>query len=145
MCDTALAMPPPEILGAPTWIDIPALSVARARDFYAALFGWEYLPSAVAVPAEVMLVIKFPGQNAGLGGAISKVDEKQMSKSNKESTPVVYYHVKCVDEIIEKVQKMGHEVAQEKEPAGPMGWSAIVRDTEGNLVGVYAAKKTDKA
>ncbi|KAL8740602.1 MAG: hypothetical protein Q9190_006715, partial [Brigantiaea leucoxantha] len=106
-----------------------------------------FLP-AVAVPAEVMSFIQYPDARMtgmGIGGSIycapNSDDEEQRKNRKAEHGYVVFHMVDDVGEKVEKVRSMGLDVVKEKTEAGPTGWQAVVRDTEGNLVGMYEERK----
>ena len=120
--------------------EIPASDMVRAKKFYSDVFGW----SMVEYPMPEMKYTSI---------YTAEVDEKHMPKEvgvinggMPERTPVVQHPtiavtVKNIDQTIEKIKKSGGSVAQEKMKVGDMGWYAYIKDTEGNVIGVWQTLK----
>ena len=100
------------------WFELPATDTERARGFYAKLFGWHYQP--------------FEGQDYHMsyeaGGAIFAASEA--------SGPIVYFGVDDVDAAVARVEELGGERGEKQEIPG-IGFYALVKDSEGNPIGLY--------
>ena len=107
--------------------EIPADDPQRAAAFYHDALGWEisrfgeqpYWLVRAGDDAE-------PGAN---GALVSRVDLHQ--------SPIVIAGVADIDDVLSRVQQCGGEVAQGKLPVPGMGWSAYIRDPEGNTIGLF--------
>ncbi|KAI9678812.1 MAG: hypothetical protein M1817_005871 [Caeruleum heppii] len=149
-------MAPPA--GAPAWIEIPAHSVPRAKAFYANLFNFTYrAPAPSPDPScspDHMAHIIFPGTReddmSALSGGICKITSEEgetiMSHRGDEKDEVkhkrvtVYVYVESIDDVLKKVENEGGAVVKPKESEGDHGYCAVVRDPEGNWVGIYEAR-----
>lgn len=102
------------------WFELPATDTERARGFYGKLFGWDYQP--------------FEGQDYHLsyqaGGAIFAAPEA--------TGPIVYFGVEDVDAAIARVEALGGEGGSKQDIPG-VGSYALVKDSEGNPIGLYQA------
>jgi predicted enzyme related to lactoylglutathione lyase len=110
-------------------VEIPADDVERAKSFYSGLFGWQ-LADMPGFEGYFM----WQAPNKVSGGAIGK---------RGESVPdqvMDYVEVESVDDALAKVAELGGTVEVGKtDIGGGMGWTAQVRDTEGNRIGLYQA------
>jgi predicted enzyme related to lactoylglutathione lyase len=112
-----------------THVEIPADDVDRAKSFYSSLFGWEIgdMPGFEGYSM-------WMAPNKISGGAIGK---------RGESVPdqvMDYVEVDSMDDALTKVAELGGTVDVGKtEIGGDMGWTAHIRDTEGNRIGLYQA------
>lgn len=120
--------------------EIPADSVERARKFYASVFGWKMneMPGM-----DYTMVATGPAGQDGMptrpgyvGGGITK-------RGGHVTHPVVTVIVDEIDEAEKTVEKHGGKVLQRKQPIGDgtMGFTAYIKDSEGNIVGLYQAGK----
>lgn len=118
--------------------EIPADDVARARKFYEGVFGWK----TMEFPMPGMLYV---GLHTG------PVDEKNMWKEagfinggmfqrNPQfpvQGPTVAITVDDIDASLAKVKATGGTVLMEKMEIAGMGLYAYIKDTEGNIIGVW--------
>ena len=119
--------------------EIPADDLARARTFYEASFGWKTTPFPMPDGSEYIGLITGP------------VDEKNMRKepgfinggmykrggSFPATGPTIAAIVEDLDASLEKIKTAGGSFVMEKKEIAGMGWYAYVKDTEGNVVGVW--------
>jgi predicted enzyme related to lactoylglutathione lyase len=114
--------------------EVAADDVDRATRFYSDVFGWQI----VAVP-EVDYI----------GITTVEVDEQQMPKEpgainggmykreNAGEPTSIVVSVPSIDEHLPKIEQAGGTVVVPKQEVPNMGYYARVRDTEGNLVGLW--------
>ncbi len=57
------------------------------------------------------------------------------------TTPTIAVIVKNIDESINKAKASGGSVVMEKKEMMGMGWYAYIKDTEGNIIGVWQDTK----
>jgi predicted enzyme related to lactoylglutathione lyase len=111
-----------------THIEIPADDPARARRFYAELFGWAFQN----VPGfEGYHLFTTPAGEQATGGAIGKRGE-----SAPESMRT-YINVDSVDETTQRIGELGGTVVHEKQEVPGVGWYAVFRDPEGNELALW--------
>ena len=118
--------------------EIPADDVARARKFYEGVFGWK----TMEFPMPGMLYV---GLHTG------PVDEKNMWKEAgfinggmfqrspqfPVQGPVVAIPVENIDASLAQVKAAGGTVVMEKMKIADMGLYAYIKDSEGNIIGVW--------
>jgi len=119
--------------------EMPADNTERASKFYSATFGWKTTP----VPGMDYTMVHtgptgergMPKEPGYIGGGITK-------RGGPIEHPVVVIVVDDVASATKKVEKNGGKIVQPKqEIPGNMGWVAYVKDTEGNVVGLYQVPK----
>jgi hypothetical protein len=67
-----------------------------------------------------------PGVNGGL-----------TRRQHPEHPPVSYISVESVDDYAKKAQNLGADQVMPKTPVKGMGWFAWLKDTEGNVFGIW--------
>lgn len=124
--------------------EIPADNVARAKKFYEGVFGWKIekfpMPEGEYWGIRTVAVdqkTRMPKEAGAINGGL-------MKRQGPAQHPVIAMNVDSIDAAIRKVEQAGGRVAMAKTAVANMGWYAYVRDTEGNLVGVWQSKKPAK-
>jgi predicted enzyme related to lactoylglutathione lyase len=112
--------------------EIPADDVARARKFYADLFGWEIK----GYPEMDYWTVTTSGEK--------HVDGGMMKRQHPQQPITNYIDVPNIDEYVAKVQKLGGKVVVPKMPVPTMGWFAQCLDTENNVFALWQSDKTAK-
>lgn len=116
--------------------EIPYDDGDRARSFYKEAFGWQvqHLPEM-----DYSMVTTGPTGDRGAtepgyinGGLLPR-------PASQSGSPVVVVDVESIDVALERIAELGGSTAQGKLPVGDMGFSAYVRDPEGNVVGLWEA------
>lgn len=107
--------------------EIPVDNAERARTFYGEVFdwdvqGWEGQP--------YWLVTAGAEEERGVDGAL-------IGRGEVHATPVVIVGVASVDETITAARDAGAEVLLDRQEIPGIGYSAYLRDTEGNIIGVF--------
>jgi uncharacterized protein len=118
--------------------EIPFDNKQRAMKFYTDAFGWN--------------LMEFPEMNYVMAGT-TDVDEKQMPKEPgaingglfqrpaEAPNPVIYVDVPSVEQAIGKVKNAGGTVVTPRTPIPGMGAYGRVKDTEGNIVGLFESSQ----
>ena len=118
--------------------EIPYDDLDRAKKFYTHVFGWKIntipemnynIVHTVEVDEKQM-----PKESGAINGGMYKRDEKSAQG------PVIVMNVEDVDEAVKKAEKAGGKVFRKKMSIGEMGFYAQVKDTEGNIIGVWGEK-----
>jgi predicted enzyme related to lactoylglutathione lyase len=114
--------------------EIPYEDGDRAQQFYKSAFDWQLqgMPGMGYV-----LVTTGPTGDAGPtepgfinGGMLSRSD-------GPAAGPLVVVDVDSIDEALRRIGELGGETVSGKQPVGDMGFAAYVKDTEGNVVGLW--------
>jgi predicted enzyme related to lactoylglutathione lyase len=111
-----------------THIEIPADDLERAKRFYGELFGW---PFQAAPGFEGYEMFTLPSGGEQLGGAIGQ--RGTMAPQQVRD----YIEVSSIDETLPRVPDVGGTVLEEKREVPGMGWYAVIRDSEGNELGLW--------
>jgi predicted enzyme related to lactoylglutathione lyase len=112
--------------------EIPADDVERARRFYQKAFGWK-----ISDPwkMEYFLVETRKKGEDGINGGL-------MQRKMPDQRFTNYLSVASVDAACRKIEEAGGAVVMPKtEISADMGWFALFRDTEGNVLGVHEAPR----
>jgi uncharacterized protein len=116
--------------------EIPFDDKEKAKEFYEKVFGWKlqdipemhYIMAHTGETDEQTHMLKEPGR---INGGMYKRDDKSAH------SPVLVIDVPSVDEHLEKIKAAGGSVFREKVQVGDMGFYAQVKDTEGNIIGIW--------
>jgi predicted enzyme related to lactoylglutathione lyase len=107
-----------------SYLEIPALDIARSASFYATVFGWN-------------IRHKDNGQSTfddGSGALIGRwVTDRGVSR---DSGLLPYIFVDEIDVVVEQVVIQGGEITTPPYPEGNL-WAAVFRDPAGNVLGVW--------
>lgn len=114
------------------WFEIYVADMDRARRFYEAVFG---LPlERIGSPDLEMWAFPAGMNRAGCGGALVK--SSQVAPGG--NSIMVYFS--CADCAVEagRAEAAGGSVLRPKMSIGQYGFVALVRDTEGNMIGLHS-------
>jgi uncharacterized protein len=115
--------------------EVPYDDRERATKFYKDVFGWKINPIP-EMSYDIVHTVEvddkqMPKESGAINGGMYKRGE-QGAKS-----PVIVIDVPSVDEHIKKVNEAGGKVVMAKRQVGDMGFYAQVKDTEGNVIGIW--------
>ena len=116
--------------------EIPAEDLDRANEFYKRIFGWQikdvsmngmtyFIATTVSTDSKNM-----PMEAGAINGGL-------MKRSKDVRSPVFAIDVDSIDEYTKKIKSAGGEVVMPKMQVGDMGYYAYVKDTEGNVFGIW--------
>lgn len=111
-----------------THVELPYDDAERARRFYTELFGWQ-LGEMEGFPGYLL----FNAGTAQIGGALG-----ERGKSAGEHLRV-YAEVDSIDGILRSVENLGGGVVAARQEIPGQGWFAVIRDSEGNELGLFEA------
>jgi len=118
--------------------EIPYDDTARAKTFYTTVFGWqlEDVPNMEYVMARTVEVDEnhMPKSAGAINGGMAP-------RTDTLKAPVVTVSVASIEDTIEKVTANGGSLVAPKMPVMDMGWTAYVKDSEGNTIGLWQTKK----
>jgi predicted enzyme related to lactoylglutathione lyase len=108
-----------------THIDIPVSDLAKATQFYSALFGWQIaeLPGFEGYP-----MWRAPNQISGGGLA---------PRGEGFTQPRSYVEVDSIDATVAQATAAGAEVLMAKSQITETSWWAVIADPDGNSIGLY--------
>jgi predicted enzyme related to lactoylglutathione lyase len=101
------------------YLQLPAISSARAAAFYQAVFGWH---------------IEEPYQAFEAPGLIGQWVEGRPPA--RDAGPMIWLHVADIKETLNRVTEHGGEILEAPSPDGPTRTLATILDPEGNPIGL---------
>lgn len=115
--------------------EIPIEDEGRATKFYEKVFGWK----VQAVPdMSYHMVHTVDVDEKHMPKEAGKINGGFYKKGGKGSqTSVIVINVANVDKHIKKIEAAGGKLFMPKNKVGDMGYYAQVKDTEGNIVGIW--------
>src|SRR5882757_2052780 len=109
------------------WFEIPADNVARAKQFYGALFGWK--------------IEKLPGMedywHIDTGGQNDTPDGGMLTRKSPQHPITNYISVASVTKSAAKVVKLGGKICMPKTAVPHMGYFVVCQDTENNMFALW--------
>lgn len=116
--------------------EIPTDDMARAKDFYSKVFGWKLQDMGDDFGGYVLATTVETDENQ-MPKESGAINEGLMRRKEKVSSPVLVMDVPSVDEYIKKIEEAGGGVVEGKMEIPGMGYYAYVKDTEGNIIGIF--------
>jgi hypothetical protein len=120
--------------------EIPADDMARAKKFYSLVFGWKIqdVPGMEYAMADSVETDQNRQPIGGINGGILK---RNADYANATSITVT---VADADKAIQDTIDAGGKLVREKQRFGNLGYVAYVKDTEGNVVGIWQSLRVMK-
>jgi predicted enzyme related to lactoylglutathione lyase len=120
--------------------EIPADDVARAREFYGGVFGWQLremqemdYTSVETTPVDQQT--QLPLEPGAINGGL-------MKRTAQTPAPVVTVDVESIDISLKEIEAAGGSTVQERTEIPGMGAFAYFKDSEGNVVGLWETTPT---
>lgn len=107
--------------------EVPVDDPQRATAFYHDVLGWEVSRYG---EEPYWLVRAGADEEPGADGAL-------VGREELHQAPVLIAGVADIDDVLSRVLKSGGAVIQGRLPIPGMGWSAYIRDSEGNTIGFF--------
>jgi len=114
------------------YFQIPADDVGRARKFYHSLLGWKIEPDASLDDKSL------EWQNIETGEP--KEGTMNMGGLYKRMGPgpiMNFVEVEEIEKVLSRVEKLGGKVMMPLDTIKSVGLVAVIRDTEGNVIGLW--------
>jgi predicted enzyme related to lactoylglutathione lyase len=114
--------------------EIPYDDGDRARKFYAEAFDWQLqeMPGM-----EYTLVMSGPSGDQGPTEP-GYINGGMLAREESAATgPVLVVDVPDIEAVLERVGALGGSTVVPKQPVGEMGFTAYVKDPEGNVIGLW--------
>ena len=105
----------------------------RASEFYKNIFGWEF--KKWDGPMDYWMITTGDSKEPGIdGGLVKKSDALNMATNTID--------VKDIDECIEKIVDAGGKIITPKRAIPGVGYMAVFKDMEGNVLGLMESDET---
>ena len=114
--------------------EIPADDVARAKEFYSSIFGWQLQDMPEMDYTIVQTTAVDENQMPTAPGAING---GLMRRSQDTPSPVLTIDVESVDQALEQVEAAGGKVVRPRTEIPGMGAFAYFTDPDGNTLGLW--------
>jgi predicted enzyme related to lactoylglutathione lyase len=105
-------------------IEIPSSNLEETRVFFSKVFGWEFKPFG----SGYMLFNNHKGIMVGL---------RKVEKVNSGDTTVFHINVPDINASLSAAKSNGGSIFKEKTVIPAMGWYALIKDPQGNIIGLY--------
>lgn len=116
------------------WFESPTTDLDRASHFYSEVLGASFKREHFAGTDMHMAV--FEGAQESVRGAL--IADKRRKPAGDGA--LVYLHAPTLDASLARVERAGGSVVLPKTDIGDPGFIALVRDTEGNVVGLHSPR-----
>src|SRR5262245_60645798 len=113
--------------------EIPVDDLGRAEAFYSGLFDWDIRPHA---PDDISMIATVPTDERG-APTRPGVNGMLIKKRHPQHPFANYVNVESVDDYLAKAEALGGQAAMPKTPVPGMGYFAYIKDTEGNILGLW--------
>ena len=111
---------------------IPADNVERARHFYSALLGWKIEPSTM----EQMAAMQYHAVSTGEDRP-GTLNSGGLYKRHMSEPVLDFVEVEDLDAVLKKVEKLGGKITMPKTDIPGVGLTAMILDSEGNVIGIW--------
>jgi uncharacterized protein len=115
--------------------EIPTDDLARAKEFYGSIFGWQLqtiddMDYTIAMTTAVDEQTQLPTEPGAINGGM-------MKRSADTPSPVLTVGVDSIDDSMKRVEAAGGTVVTPRTEIPGMGAFAYFKDTEGNVLGLW--------
>ena len=123
------------------WFDVPTEDFDRAKRFYEEVLGHEINTDE---STGMKLGLFAMAGKMGVGGGLVPPDPMYKPAEEGSHGVRVYFDVnERIDDALEKAELNGGSIVRPKFWLEMAGWLAVIRDTEGNEVGLWSQGKKD--
>ncbi len=119
-----------------TWFEIPVTDIDRAQKFYETILDIEMIKHTDG-PNEAVFFPYDPNIIQATSGRVTGVLSKTENKPSGEGTVVYINASPTLQEVLNKVEPAGGKIIIPRTQI-PAGFIAVIRDIEGNKVGLHA-------
>lgn len=119
--------------------EIPADDLARARKFYEETFGWQTKDWPMPDGSNYTALYTGPVDEQNMWKEPGFINGGMFKRGGNfpVTGPTIAAVVENIDESLKKIEAAGGSVVMPKTEIGGMGYYAYVKDTEGNVIGVW--------
>jgi predicted enzyme related to lactoylglutathione lyase len=122
-------------MNAINWFEIVVTDIERGARFYEQLLGVELRREEFFGTSMAL----FPSQDPGAGGCLVRADDKRQPGVGGS---VIYLNANGkLDACVDRVKKAGGSVIAPRTEIGDAGAFALVRDPDGNVIGLHAERQ----
>jgi predicted enzyme related to lactoylglutathione lyase len=111
-----------------TYLELHSSDAARAKAFYAELFGWKTKDTAIPGFGTYTEIDTEGGPGAGL---------MPLQESGAKSAWLAYVNVPRLDESVARARTLGAKLVTPRTEIKNVGWFAIIEDPTGARLGIF--------
>ena len=115
--------------------EIPADDMARAKKFYADVFGWQMMD--ISPDGNYSIATTSPSDETGQPKEVGTVNGALMVRDNLAKATVVVMGTDSIDDTMAKLIAAGGKELMPKDKVFEMGYYAKATDSEGNVIGIW--------
>jgi predicted enzyme related to lactoylglutathione lyase len=115
---------------------IPADNVDRAKHFYQILLGWKIEPTKNPMDPSRMAAMQYHDISTGAAKE-GTMNLGGLYKRHMTETILTFVEVEEIDKVLSKVEKLGGRITMQKEEIKGVGLTAVIQDSEGNVIGLW--------
>jgi predicted enzyme related to lactoylglutathione lyase len=124
-------------MGKVVHFEIPADDVARAKDFYASVFGWQLNTMQIG-EGEYTIVQTTPiDDNTQLPIEPGAINGGMMQRSADTPHPIITIDVDGIEDSLKQIEAAGGSAVTPRTEIPGMGAFAYFKDPEGNVLGLW--------
>ena len=120
------------MMARPVHFEIHATDLKAAAEFYGTLFGWTFNQYG-GFP----YMLASTGEGDGIDGAIMARQGPPPGKGSPVMGATIIMEVEDIDAEFSRAIDLGAEPAVDKMAVPGIGWSAYLRDPDGNVFGLF--------
>jgi uncharacterized protein len=123
--------------------EIPADDIARARTFYESSFGWNTKEWPMPDGSNYIGLYTGPVDEQNMWKEPGFINGGMVQRGGQfpVMSPTIAVVVADLDATLEKIKAAGGTVVMNKIELAGTGWYAYIKDTEGNVIGVWQEAK----
>ena len=116
--------------------EIPTDDVARASEFYRAIFEWQLMDMS-GQGMDYTLVMTTPVNEQQQPTEPGAINGGMMKRSDDTPHPILTIDVDSIDETLAQVEARGGSTVAPRQEIPGMGAFAYFKDSEGNVLGLW--------
>lgn len=117
--------------------EIPADDMARAKEFYGSVFGWQ-MPTTPMLGGEYTGAVTTPtDEQTQMPTEPGSINGAMVPRDAQNSVPVITIDVDTIDDALKDIEAHGGTTVTPRTAIPGMGAFAYFTDSEGNVMGLW--------
>jgi predicted enzyme related to lactoylglutathione lyase len=122
--------------------ELPVDDLKKAKAFYGSIFGWKLTDWPMPDGSTYVGIHTTPiDEKTRLPLEVGAINGGILLRNTEVQAPVFAINVSSIDEKVLKIMEAGGSVVKPKMEMMGMGFYAYVKDTEGNVIGLWEDAK----
>jgi len=123
-----------------TWFEIPVLDIDRAKKFYETILDIEMVKKVDGEEEAVFFPFN-PKVVQATSGRVTGVLAQSLGNQPSAVGTVIYINASpSIRDVLDRVEPAGGQVISSEQLFGPVGFIAMILDSEGNKIGLHSEK-----